>query len=84
MVAKWGRTTSEQMRAALQLLSFKPQGVIFDHVDYADHARRRYGDSVQFYVASSDYYTSYYDTPDMSVSFWDRVTRFLGKWERKS
>lgn len=57
MVARWGRTTSEQMRAALQLVSYQTSAVIFDHVDFAEHARRRYGDSIQFYMASSDYYT---------------------------
>ena len=57
MVARWGRTTSEQMRAALQLVSYQTSAVIFDHVDFAEHARRRYGDSIQFYMASSEYYS---------------------------
>lgn len=57
MVARWGRTTIEQMNAALELLSYQVSGIIFDHVDYAQHARHRYGDSVQFYVDSSDYYS---------------------------
>ena len=82
MVARWGRTTSEQMRAALQLLSFRPKGVIFDHVDYAEHARRRYGDSVQFYVDSSDYYSSYYDPPTRFETLRERIARFFGKANR--
>lgn len=82
MVARWGRTTSEQMRAALQLLSFRPSAVIFDHVNYAEHARRRYGDSVQFYVDSSDYYSSYYDPPTGFETLRERIARFFGREPR--
>lgn len=57
VVTRWGRTTIDQMRATLELLGEQVAGVIFDSVDYAEHARRRYGDSVQFYVESSEYYT---------------------------
>lgn len=57
VVTRWGRTTIDQMRATLDLLGDPVAGVIFDSVDYAEHARRRYGDSVQFYVESSEYYT---------------------------
>ncbi|WP_165912030.1 polysaccharide biosynthesis tyrosine autokinase [Novosphingobium sp. PhB165] len=58
MVARWGHTTGDQMRAALESLDDSVGGVIFDQVDYAEHARRRYGDSVQFYADSASYYTS--------------------------
>jgi len=57
VVTRWGRTTIDQMRATLELLGDQVSGVIFDSVDYAEHARRRYGDSVQFYMESSEYYT---------------------------
>jgi Mrp family chromosome partitioning ATPase len=63
MVARWGHTTVEQMTAALELLNYDASGVIFDHVDYAEHARHRYGDSVQFYVDSSDYYSDDFRHP---------------------
>lgn len=56
MVARWGHTTTDQMRAALEMLDSSVAGVIFDRVDYAEHARRRYGDSVQFYADSASYY----------------------------
>lgn len=79
MVARWGRTTVEQMRAALQLLSFRPSAVIFDHVDYAEHARRRYGDSVQFYMDSSEYYSGYYDQPKGLASLRDRIRGMMGR-----
>lgn len=82
MVARWGRTTGEQMRAALQLLSFRASGVIFDHVDYAEHARRRYGDSVQFYVDSSDYYSGYFDPPTGMDTLRDRIARLFGRQTR--
>ena len=56
MVARWGHTTTDQMRAALEMLDSSVAGVIFDRVDYVEHARRRYGDSVQFYADSASYY----------------------------
>ncbi|GFE73944.1 MULTISPECIES: polysaccharide biosynthesis tyrosine autokinase [Novosphingobium] len=58
LVARWGHTTGDQMRAALEMLDDSVGGVIFDQVDYAEHARRRYGDSVQFYADSASYYSS--------------------------
>lgn len=79
MVARWGRTTVEQMRAALQLLSFRPSAVIFDHVDYAEHARRRYGDSVQFYMDSSDYYSDYFNRPKGFASLRERLRALMGR-----
>lgn len=57
MVINWGTTTIEQARAALLLLQNKVAGIVFNKVDYAEHARRGYGDAVEFYSASSSYYT---------------------------
>ncbi|HEU4960629.1 MAG TPA: polysaccharide biosynthesis tyrosine autokinase [Sphingomonas sp.] len=57
VVLSWGKTTIEQMRATHQLLQGKIDAVVFNQVDYAEHARRGYGDAVQFYVDSSAYYT---------------------------
>ncbi|MGB3710459.1 MAG: succinoglycan biosynthesis protein exop, partial [Erythrobacter sp.] len=58
LVAKWGETTIEQFRATLEMLgSGNVAGCVYNHVDYAEHARRRYGDSIQFYHDASDYYT---------------------------
>lgn len=57
MVARWGHTTGDQMRAALEMLDDSVGGVIYDQVDYVEHARRRYGDSVQYYADSAAYYT---------------------------
>ncbi|MDJ0978683.1 MAG: Wzz/FepE/Etk N-terminal domain-containing protein [Erythrobacter sp.] len=57
VVAKWGDTTIEQMRATLELLgSSNVAGCIYNQVDYAEHARRKYGDSIQFYFEASDYF----------------------------
>ncbi|TDW62843.1 uncharacterized protein involved in exopolysaccharide biosynthesis [Novosphingobium sp. PhB55] len=58
LVARWGHTTGDQMRAALEMLDDSVSGVIFDQVDYVEHARRRYGDSVQYYADSASYYSS--------------------------
>ncbi|UOR15185.1 GumC family protein [Qipengyuania aquimaris] len=75
MVSRWGRTTTEQMNAALELLGQSVNAVIFDHVDYEEHARRRYGDSVQFYVDASDYYSDDFEKPEM----FSRLRRFLSQ-----
>lgn len=83
MVARWGRTTSEQMRAALELLQYRASGVIFDHVDYAEHARRRYGDSVQFYVDASDYYSDYFAPPADLSSIKDRILNRFRRLRQK-
>ena len=47
----------EQMRATLQVLQDQVDGLVFNRVDYAEHARRGYGDSVQFYMDSAEYYS---------------------------
>lgn len=58
LVARWGVTTIDQMRATLEMLGRdRVDGVVFSQVDYAEHARRRYGDSIQYYFESSDYYS---------------------------
>lgn len=82
MVVRWGRTTGEQMRAALQLLNFRSSGVIFDHVDYEEHARRRYGDSIQFYLDSADYYSGYYDPPGSGDARRGRIAKLFGRAPR--
>jgi uncharacterized protein involved in exopolysaccharide biosynthesis/Mrp family chromosome partitioning ATPase len=80
MVSRWGHTTADQMRAALEMLDSSVSGVIFDQVDYAEHARRRYGDSVQFYADSA----SYYQGPvPMRPTFAERARRFTQPlWRR--
>jgi Mrp family chromosome partitioning ATPase len=57
MVVRWGQTTVEQVRATMQVLQEQVDGIIINRVDYAEHARRGYGDSVQFYMDSADYYS---------------------------
>jgi Mrp family chromosome partitioning ATPase len=56
LVVRWGRTTIEQVRAALQVLQKPVDGVVINRVDYAEHARRGYGDPVQFYMDSAEYF----------------------------
>lgn len=58
IVVKWGETNIDQVRATLELLgSGNVAGCVFNHVDYADHARRKYGDSLQFYHEAADYFS---------------------------
>lgn len=74
MIARWGHTTPDQMRASLEMLDSSVAGVIFDRVDYVEHARRRYGDSVQFYADSAVYYQS---PLPMGQSIGEWVRRFI-------
>ncbi len=76
VVSRWGRTTIEQMSATLETLSGRADGVIFDHVDYAEHARRQYGDAIQFYVDASDYYSDHHEAP---LSLKERIMRIFRK-----
>uniref|UniRef100_UPI0035CC6839 GumC family protein n=1 Tax=uncultured Sphingomonas sp. TaxID=158754 RepID=UPI0035CC6839 len=57
IVVRWGVTTVEQLRAAMQLVQNDVSGAVFNQVDYAAHARRGYGDAVQFYMGASSYYS---------------------------
>ncbi len=58
LVARWGETTIEQFRATLEMLgSGNVAGCVYNQVDYADHARRKYGDSIQFYYDAADYFS---------------------------
>jgi uncharacterized protein involved in exopolysaccharide biosynthesis/Mrp family chromosome partitioning ATPase len=79
VVARWGHTTADQMRAALEMLDSSVAGVIFDRVDYAEHARRRYGDSVQFYADSASYYRG---AIPLRPTMAERLRRFakVGGW----
>lgn len=74
VVAHWGKTTIDQMKATLELLGDRVGGVIYNHVDYAEHARRKYGDSVEFYMQASEYYVD--DVPE-KISFLDQVRRLF-------
>ncbi|HKY80750.1 MAG TPA: AAA family ATPase, partial [Sphingobium sp.] len=56
LVVRWGKTTIEQVRASLQVLQKPVDGVVINRVDYAEHARRGYGDPVQFYMHSAEYF----------------------------
>jgi polysaccharide biosynthesis transport protein len=73
MVVRWGRTTIEQVRAALQVLQKPIDGVVINRVDYAEHARRGYGDPVQFYMDSAEYFSG--DIPTRR-RWYERVTPF--------
>ena len=76
LVSRWGRTTVEQMSATLETLSGRVDGVVFDHVDFKEHARRQYGDAIQFYVDASDYYS---DNPHANPSIKERIMRIFRK-----
>ena len=75
LVARWAHTTIEQLRATLEVLgSGTVAGCVYNQVDYAEHARRRYGDSVQFYYEASDYFAG--DVP-VKLTFREQVARMF-------
>lgn len=74
LVARWGDTTIDQFRATLEMLgSGNVAGCVYNQVDYAEHARRRYGDSVQFYYEAADYYVGV----PRKLTLKDRILRKL-------
>lgn len=56
LVVRWGKTTFEEFGAALEALDVTPSGVVFNDVDYAEHARRRHRDAIQYAARAVDYY----------------------------
>lgn len=77
LVAKWGDTTIEQFRATLELLgSGNVAGCVYNHVDYADHARRKYGDSIQFYFDAADYFQG---SVPARLTLRERIRRIFGR-----
>lgn len=78
LVAKWGETKIEQMRATLELLgTSNVAGCVYNQVDYAEHARRKYGDSIQFYFEAADYFQG--DIPGKLTLREQFMRLFLGK-----
>lgn len=77
VIARWGTTTINQMQATLEMLGHgRVAGVVFSHVDYAEHARRVYGDSIQYYFESSAYYS---DMAPVRVSLLDELKRLFSR-----
>lgn len=56
MVVNWGSTKTEELATAIDAMGDAPLGVVFNNVDYADHARRRHSDSLQYFAKASCYY----------------------------
>ncbi len=77
LVAKWGETTIEQFRATLELLgSGNVAGCVYNQVDYAEHARRKYGDSIQFYFDAADYFNG---SAPVRRTWRERISRLFGR-----
>ena len=55
LVARWGRTQSDEVAHALNALREPVAGVVLNAVDYPRHAQGRYGDSVQYFHRSGAY-----------------------------
>jgi polysaccharide biosynthesis transport protein len=77
VVARWGKTTIGQMNATMEMLNTdRVAGVVYDQVDYAAHARGRYGDAIQYYYESASYYS---DAFPERPGFADRIRRLFGR-----
>lgn len=58
LVARWGRTGTDALRSAHQLLGRDVTGVVINRVDLKRHADSRYGDSIQHYQSYAGYFSS--------------------------
>lgn len=56
LVARWGRTSSDALRSANDLLGRSVSGVVINRVNLKRHADSRYGDSIQHYEAYAGYF----------------------------
>lgn len=75
MVVRWGHTVIEEAATSLELLRQPVSGVVFDGVDYAAHARGRYGDAIQFLPRAAAYYAQ---GEAAGVRAWHRLLAKLG------
>lgn len=74
VVARWGKTTIDQMNATMEMLGInRVAGVIFDQVNYEEHARGRYGDAIQYYWESASYYTDIGRTKSKMPAWFNRM-----------
>lgn len=55
LVVRWGRTKVDEMADSLGALKRGVDGVVLNAVDFASHARGRYGDAVQYFHRSGAY-----------------------------
>jgi polysaccharide biosynthesis transport protein len=56
LVLRWGRTTPDLVRAAVEELDSDVTGVVFNRVRFAKHARLGYGDGIQHYRKFGAYF----------------------------
>jgi succinoglycan biosynthesis transport protein ExoP len=77
MVVRWGKTTIDEFGAAVDTLDLPPTAVIFNDVDYAEHARRRYRDPIQYAARAVDYYE------DAGIILKPAIARRIRNWVAK-
>lgn len=56
LVLRWGETRADTVRNAIAVIDTPLAGVVINRVDFARHARLRYGDTIQHYAACASYY----------------------------
>jgi Uncharacterized protein involved in exopolysaccharide biosynthesis len=57
IVVRWGKTTIDQMKNAMEKLQTGVSAAVINQVDYREHARRRYGGWVDHYMGAERHYT---------------------------
>lgn len=58
MVLRWGKSIPSAVQAAMQRLGGTVYAAVMNAVDYKEHARRAYGDSIQYYSDYSSYFAT--------------------------
>ncbi len=56
LVIRWGRTKVDEVADTLNALKRGVDGVVLNAVDFASHARGRYGDTTQYFGRTGAYY----------------------------
>ncbi|MEW9857030.1 GumC family protein [Novosphingobium sp. M1R2S20] len=80
MVVRWGSTTTGQMSAAMQMLQNQATGAVINQVDYREHARRRYGGAVDYYMGAASYYSDREELRRGWLQVWrDRLHALYGR-----
>lgn len=78
MVLRWGRTSPEAAAAAMEMFDQPITGAVLNRVNYAVHAKRRYGDAIHHVSLSSAYFE-----PEPSAGRWAWWRR-TQRWGRRT
>lgn len=78
LVLRWGKTDPEAARVAIELFDRPITGAVINMVDYPEHAKRRYGDSIHHETRFSEYFEG-----DRSFTRWPALRRAIDRIGRR-